>query len=87
MRKLVLIAACAVALSGASACKGSAEKAGENMDSAIENAAQGHENKDDGAFEKAGELIDKATNNGQNKDKDPIDKLHDATDGDKSTKP
>jgi hypothetical protein len=79
---------CAGALAGfvvTGACsQGSAEKGGEKIDAAIDKATTGHENKGDGAFEKAGEAVDKVT--GQ-KDKDPIDAIHDATDGDKSTKP
>lgn len=78
--------ACAAAISGLvalGACSdGSSEKAGENIDSAIENATQGHENKGDGAFEKAGESIDKATGA---KNNDVIDAIGDKTDGDKTT--
>lgn len=77
---------CATAMAGVvalGACsEGSSEKAGENVDSAIEKATLGHENKGDGAFEKAGEAIDNAT--GAHND-DPVDAIHDATDGDKST--
>jgi len=87
MIKTLVAASCVFMLVGLGACKGSAEKTGENLDTAVENATQGHKNSGDGALEKTGESIDKATNNGQNKDKDPMDSLHDATDGDKSTKP
>lgn len=87
MRKVMLIAAAVVALGGLSACKGSAEKAGENLDSAVEETTQGEKNLNDGAFEKTGEAIDKAANDGKNKDTDAADALSDATDGDKSTKP
>lgn len=82
------IMVCAGALAGfvaMGACsEGSSEKAGEKIDSAVEKATQGEKNLGDGPFEKAGEQIDKATGA---KDKDAADALHDATDGDKSTKP
>ena len=55
-------------------------KAGENMDSAIEEATQGQENLGDGALEQAGEGIDEATGNQQNND--AADAINDATDGD-----
>ena len=67
------------------ACDGSAEKAGENMDSAIEEATQGEENLGDGALEQAGEGIDEAAGNEQNQD--AADAISDATDGDASTNP
>ena len=70
-----------VGLSGMSACS---EKSGEKADSAIENATQGHKNLGDGPLEKAGEQVDKVTGK---KNTDPVDAIHDATDGDKSTKP
>ena len=60
LKTLVAAVACIGALSLA-ACEGSAEKAGENMDSAIEEATQGHENLGDGPLEQAGESIDEAT--------------------------
>ena len=70
---------------GIAACEdGSAEKAGEKLDAAVDKATTGKEDKGDGAFEKAGEAIDKATGE---TNKDPADALHDATDSDKSTKP
>jgi len=85
MRKLfVAVALIAIGVGG---CKGSAEKTGENLDTTIEDATQGHKDAADGPLEKAGESIDKASNNGQSKDKDPMDSLNDATDNDKSTKP
>lgn len=84
MLKAACIAAATIGLLGLAACDGSAEKTGENLDSAVENATQGHKNMGDGAMEKAGEQVDKMT--GQ-KDNDPADALHDATDGDSSTKP
>lgn len=71
------------ALLGLAAC-GNAEKAGENADSAIEEATQGHENLGDGPLERAGESADRAT--GQQRDDDAADALNDATDGDNRTK-
>ncbi len=85
MLKLLVCVGAFVGVAAMGACsEGSAEKGGEKIDAAIDKATTGKENKGDGAFEKAGEAVDKAT--GQ-KDKDPVDAIHDATDGDKSTKP
>lgn len=86
MLKTVLLAAAALTFAGLAACspKGSAEKAGEDMDSAIEESTQGEVNRGDGALEKTGEAIDRAT--GQKND-DVVDAAHDATDNDPKTKP
>jgi hypothetical protein len=85
MLKTIAAATAAAALLCVAACgQGSAEKTGENMDSAVEQATQGHENLGDGPMEKAGEQIDQATGNTNNTD--PVDAIHDATDGDPSTK-
>lgn len=64
--------------------EGSSEKAGENMDSAIEEATQGEVDRGDGALENAGEAIDQAT--GREND-DPADAIHDATDDNPNTQP
>jgi hypothetical protein len=85
MLKTIVTAAAAVAMLGLAACDGSAEKAGENADSAIEEATQGQENLGDGPLEQAGEGIDETTGNQQNND--PADAVNDATDGDASTNP
>jgi hypothetical protein len=85
MLKMIATAAVVAAAMGLAACDGSAEKAGENMDSAIEEATRGEENLGDGALEQAGEGIDEATGNQQNND--AADALNDATDGDASTNP
>lgn len=87
MLKFIATAAAAAATLGLAACGdgGSAEKTGENMDSAIEEATQGHENLGDGALERAGEGIDEATGNQQNQD--GADALNDATDGNPNTNP
>ncbi len=85
MMKAFVASVALMAAAGLGACsEGSSEKAGENLDSAVENATQGHEDKGDGALEKAGEAIDNATGAERN---DGADALSDATDGDKSTKP
>jgi hyperosmotically inducible protein len=86
IRKTILAMSMA-ALLGVAACnsQGSAEKAGENLDSAIEEATQGNENKSDGALERAGESLDKAA--GTENNQDLGDTINDATDGDASTKP
>ena len=81
----VCIALSVAGLAGVSACsEGSSEKAGEKADGAIDKALTGKENKGDGPLEKTGEAVDKMTGH---KDNDPADAIHDATDGDKSTKP
>lgn len=84
MLKLLSAALASVALVGVAACDGSAEKSGENMDSAIEEATQGEENLGDGPMERAGESIDEATDNAND---DGADALNDATDGNPNTNP
>jgi hypothetical protein len=81
MTRLTLAAALAAGLFAA-ACS---EQAGENADSAIEEATQGHENLGDGPLERAGEAVDEAT--GRQTNNDPADVLNDATDGNPSTQP
>jgi hypothetical protein len=61
MLRLIATATVAIAALGLAACGDSAEKTGENMDSAIEEATQGHENLGDGPLEQAGENVDEAT--------------------------
>jgi outer membrane protein assembly factor BamD (BamD/ComL family) len=85
MLKTIVTAAAAVAMLSLAACDGSAEKAGENADSAIEEATQGHENLGDGPLEQAGEGVDEATGNQQNND--AADAVNDATDGNSNTNP
>ncbi|MEQ1817759.1 MAG: hypothetical protein ABL871_04045 [Terricaulis sp.] len=86
MLKTIATAAAAAAMLSLAACsQGSAEKAGENADSAIEEATQGHENLGDGALEQAGEGIDQATGNTNNND--AADAVNDATDGNPNTRP
>lgn len=74
-------------LIGGAACSdgGDAEQAGENMDSAFEEATQGEENLGDGPLERAGEDIDAAT--GDDSDTDAADAMSDAVDGDPDTRP
>jgi hypothetical protein len=86
MRKIIVAAIAATAMLSLAACgENNAEQAGENFDSSIEEATQGHENLGDGPLEQAGEAIDETTDNQQNND--PADALNDATDGDASTNP
>lgn len=85
MLRTIVGAALTAAVMSVAACGGSAEKAGENMDSAIEEATQGEENLGDGPMEQAGESIDEAT--GDSSNNDAADALNDATDGDASTNP
>jgi hypothetical protein len=85
MLKMIATAAFLAGAMGLAACDGSAEKAGENADSAIEEATQGQENLGDGALERAGESIDEATGNPQNND--AADAVNDATDGNPNTNP
>lgn len=63
---------------------GSAEKSGERMDSAIEEATQGQIDRGDGPMENAGEALDQATGSANT---DPVDAMHDATDNNPSTTP
>jgi hypothetical protein len=85
MLKSVLTAAAAAALLSVAACDGGAEKSGENMDSAIEEATQGEENLGDGPLERAGESIDEAS--GAQSDNGAADAINDATDGNPNTNP
>lgn len=84
--KSLLTVAFVLGLAVLPACspKGSSEKAGEKMDSAIEESTQGEINRGDGPLEKTGEAIDKATDR---KNDDPVDAVQDATDDDPKTKP
>lgn len=85
MLRMIVTAAAVAATLGLAACGDSAEEAGENADSAIEEATQGEENLGDGPLERAGESVDEATGNAQNGD--AADALNDATDGNESTNP
>jgi hypothetical protein len=58
---MIATATVAFAALGLAACGDSAEKTGENMDSAVEEATQGHEDLGDGPLEQAGESVDEAT--------------------------
>lgn len=82
----MLAALVVLGLAGLGGCsqEGSSEKAGEKMDSAIEEATQGEVNRGDGALENAGEAIDQAT--GREND-DPADAIHDATDDNPNSQP
>jgi hypothetical protein len=86
MMKSTLITSAMLCLFALAACspEGSAEKAGEDMDSAIEEAAQGQINRGDGVLENAGEAIDSATGR---QNTDPVDAVNDATDGNANTRP
>jgi len=82
----LLIATAFVGVTGLAACgQNSAETAGEKADNAIENVTQGHENPGDGPLEQAGSSVDQAT--GTQRSDNAADAVHDATDGDPSTKP
>ncbi len=85
MLKALFAATAAAALLSVAACEGGAEKAGENMDSAVENATTGEEKLSDGPLEKAGESVDRAT--GAERQGDTADAINDATDGDSRTRP
>jgi hypothetical protein len=63
---------------------GACEKAGEDIDSAIEKTVDGEEKLDDGAFEKAGEAVDNTI--GVRREND-ADSFADAVDGERETKP
>lgn len=85
MLKSFATAVAAAAMLSLAACDGSAEKAGENAESAIEEATRGEENLGDGPLERAGESLDETTGNQQNDD--GADALNDATDGNPNTNP
>lgn len=85
MMKALVTAVAAAAMLSLAACGDSAEKTGENLDSAIEEATQGEENLQDGALENAGESIDNAT--GAERSDDLGDTVNDATDGNPNTNP
>jgi hypothetical protein len=84
MLKIIAAAAAAAAMLGL-ACERSAEKAGENLDSSIEEATRGEENLTDGPMERAGEASDYLS--GKARDDDAADTLNDAADGNASTNP
>lgn len=84
--RIILITLSTAALFALGACgdNQSAEKAGERMDSRIEETFTGETNQGDGALERAGEAIDNATDH---ENTDPVDAVSDATDGDSATQP
>ena len=77
MRKLTSTGLVLAGMLALTACgqETSAEKQGEKMDSAIEEATGQEIDRGDGALENAGEAIDDMT--GQEND-DPVDAVHDA---------
>lgn len=80
MMKSMVIACAVLGLGGLAAC----EKAGEDIDTAIEKVGDGKADPKDGAFEKAGEAVDNVIGVERKNDADSI---ADAVDGDKATKP
>lgn len=80
MKKAMVLAVAAMTIGGLAAC----EKAGENLDNAIEEAGGGQRDLSDGPMEKAGEAIDNTLGVERKND---ADSLADAVDGDASTKP
>ena len=79
MMKAAMMAVSVLGVAGLGAC----EKAGENMDNAIDDV-RGERDPGDGAMEKAGEAIDKTIGTERRNDADSV---ADAVDGDASTKP
>jgi hypothetical protein len=63
---------------------GACEKAGEDIDSAVEKTVDGEKKLDDGPFEKAGEAVDNTIGVERKNDADSI---ADAVDGERETKP
>ena len=80
MMKAMVIACAVLGVAGLAAC----EKAGEDMDTAIEKIGDGKANPGDGALENAGEAVDNTLGIDRKNDADSI---ADAVDGDSSTKP
>ena len=79
MNKAAMMAVAILGVAGLGAC----EKAGENMDNAIDDV-RGERDLSDGAMEKAGAAIDKTVGTERRNDADSV---ADAVDGDASTKP
>lgn len=79
MIKAAMMAVAILGVAGLGAC----EKAGENMDNAIDDV-RGERDPSDGAMEKAGEAIDNTIGTERRNDADSV---ADAVDGDASTKP
>ncbi len=85
MRTIALTFAAAFVLA---ACgEQGAEKAGEDMDSALEEATQGEEKLGDGAMENAGEALDAAGQDMEDAAKGAEKAVDRATDGDPTTEP
>lgn len=80
MLKTLICVGALAGVMGLAAC----EKAGEDIDTAIEKVGDGKADPKDGAFEKAGEAVDNAIGVERKNDADSI---ADAVDGDKATKP
>jgi hypothetical protein len=75
MRTLKTLAPFLLGAFALAACGDSAEKQGEEMDSAIEETFTGEVNTDDGLLENTGEAIDEVTGN---ENTDPVDAVGDA---------
>jgi hypothetical protein len=75
MRTLKTLAPLLLGAFALAACGDSAEKQGEEMDSAIEETVTGDVNTDDGLLENTGEAIDEVTGN---ENTDPVDAVGDA---------
>jgi hypothetical protein len=75
MRTLKILAPLFLAAFALAACGDSAEKQGEEMDSAIEETVTGEIDTDDGLLENTGEAIDEVTGT---ENTDPIDAVGDA---------
>ncbi|MEQ9504800.1 MAG: hypothetical protein RLO80_00915 [Hyphomonas sp.] len=77
MKKLTTLSVAVLGALALAACSPgeSAEKQGEEMDSAIEEAVTGEVDRDDGLLENAGEAIDEVTGN---ENDDPVDAVGDA---------
>jgi hypothetical protein len=75
MRTLKTLAPLLLGAFALAACGDSAEKQGEEMDSAIEETVTGEIDTDDGLLENTGEAIDEVTGN---ENSDPIDAVGDA---------
>ena len=75
MRTLKTLAPLLLGAFALAACGDSAEKQGEEMDSAIEETVTGEIDTDDGLLENTGEAIDEVTGN---ENTDPVDAVGDA---------
>ncbi len=80
-RHAMIVAAAGLTLLLGACGQGASEKAGQDADSAYENATQGHENLSDGPMENAGEAVDDAAQGMAQEGERAADAIEDASKG------